>query len=499
MPPVQHYHIPTQKITNSDDDEKSSEFLVDLRSPNKLFSGSSENRVSKSPGALIDSDAKPTFRSAGTLPVPEPSKNMYQYNKPQRNQILQKSGVQVTKKVDAIVNELPLRNASNSTLIDNESDQKIVDQGHPYRRDLRLSTLDSDVGTQHTTYSETKYAVVKITDPKSGLASYGTRSKAIGGGNNGKIGPMYGNLDYFSGYRSDGDQKMVRTVDSREEFVSNSNFHGQTQTQMNINKNDRYAAMTGNLQKQTINTNDRYTAFTQQQVQQQNEVRKSVESNLHSQSSKQYANFCALDKSGISNSESQHLNGLTVPITRAVKSVEICENKRSIWKEHSEPCNNKEIHQIKLECDQKVIIKGEHVKEIEKTVPCKKFTMVREKVPVKKIVKKLVCVPVVKTIEVETTDVKEIEEEVIEYEDKWIRKEYTEDKKITDYIIKPYEKVVSIPYIQIQEVEKMRQSMKKCWKEEIVCDTEKREVIKEKTCQENVLAYLNKGQEHCEN
>ena len=69
-----------------------------------------------------------------------------------------------------------------------------------------------------------------------------------------------------------------------------------------------------------------------------------------------------------------------------------------------------EFKQIKLECNQKVVVKGEKVRKVCKEVPVTRKIMVKTQVPVKKCVRRLVCVPVIKTIEVETTDVKEVQE-----------------------------------------------------------------------------------------
>ena len=151
-----------------------------------------------------------------------------------------------------------------------------------------------------------------------------------------------------------------------------------------------------------------------------------------------YNNYCTQERQ----------NGLTIPITRVKKYQETSQVETSTWKEKTVEVPRKEVHQIKLECDQKVVVQGQHLKCGKKQVPVTRYTMVCEKVPVKKMVKKLVCVPVIKTIEVETTDIKEIEEEVIEMEEKWTRKEITETKTVDDYKVKPYEKIVTIPYIQ---------------------------------------------------
>ena len=189
---------------------------------------------------------------------------------------------------------------------------------------------------------------------------------------------------------------------------------------------------------------------------------------------------------------SDQQSGLTIPITRVKKFQKTNQVEKSVWKEQTIETPKKEVHQIKLECDQKVVVQGQHLRKFKKDVPTKRYTMVCEKVPVKKIIKKLVCVPVIKTIEVETTDIKEVEEEVTEIEERWVKKEIIENKQVDDYEIKPYEKIVTIPYIQIQEIAKNSSEQKTTWKEQKVVESETIDAYREVTQQENVLAYLNK-------
>jgi len=180
--------------------------------------------------------------------------------------------------------------------------------------------------------------------------------------------------------------------------------------------------------------------------------------------------------------------GLTVPITRVVEQTIQEPFCREEWTKKVLPDSC--TRQIKLECNQKVIVKGEKVRRVCKEVPVSRKIMVKVQVPVKRKVTRLVCVPVVKTIEVETTDVKEVCEYIEEIEDRWVEKCITETKKIDEYIREPYQKVVTIPYLQIQEVKRANENGKDCWEKRLVRGVEPRTILREEVCQEDVLATL---------
>ena len=121
--------------------------------------------------------------------------------------------------------------------------------------------------------------------------------------------------------------------------------------------------------------------------------------------------------------------------------------------------------------------------------------MVKKQVPVRKKITRLVCVPVVKTIEVETTDVKEVTEFIEEVEERWEEKIITEMKKVDEYIKEPYQKVVTIPFLQIQEVKRQGECGKEIWEKKIVRGSENRTILKEQVFQEDVLASLKQQED----
>ena len=211
--------------------------------------------------------------------------------------------------------------------------------------------------------------------------------------------------------------------------------------------------------------------------------------------------------------------GLTVPITE-----KLCENVKKIVKIKfffkyflfsviraveqtiQEPCIQEKwekkilppescTKQIKLECNQKVVVQGEKVRKVQKEVPVSRKIMVKKQVPVRKKITRLVCVPVVKTIEVETTDVKEVTEFIEEVEERWEEKIITEMKKVDEYIKEPYQKVVTIPFLQIQEVKRQGECGKEIWEKKIVRGSENRTILKEQVFQEDVLASLKQQED----
>lgn len=93
----------------------------------------------------------------------------------------------------------------------------------------------------------------------------------------------------------------------------------------------------------------------------------------------------------------------TIPVTKAEKYCQNVTEEKSVWKREDVECQENQIHQVKVQCGQRVEIKGERVVEGWKNVEHKRYVMEKKMVPEKRVVKKLVCVPVKKTVEVETT------------------------------------------------------------------------------------------------
>merc|ERR1712217_687172 len=129
----------------------------------------------------------------------------------------------------------------------------------------------------------------------------------------------------------------------------------------------------------------------------------SSEKRVQRQETQNYGQVCQIDGNC----------GLTVPITRAVEQTiqEPCIQEK--WEKKVLPPDSC-TKQIKLECNQKVVVQGEKVRKVQKEVPVSRKIMVKKQVPVRKKITRLVCIPVVKTIEVETTDVKEVTEYIEE-------------------------------------------------------------------------------------